>query len=191
MESSIVVGKSLFVFYLVVSSNFLANLFGCKVQQAFQDNMLLKHFLGFLTLYFFVTLADTSDTLPSDLGHRFGIAIVIYLCFIISTRVNFRFWVPAIVLLGAVYVLELFKQDLKKKDDKNTRIEQFTRAQQGLVGISTILMFVGVVVYIGEKKTEYGKQFNWGTFFFGRTTCKGDETSSDLTTGEAISRAFS
>jgi hypothetical protein len=193
MDSSISIGKNLFILYLVISSNFLANLFGCKVQQAFQSNMLLKHFLGFLTLYFFVTLADTSDTLPSDLGHRFGIALIIYLFFILSTRVNFRFWVPSMICLGAIYIIELFKQDEKKKDENQRdkhRIEQFLKAQQILIGISSLLMLIGFIVYVGEKKSEYGRQFQWGTFFFGKTNCKGDKETSNLTTGEAIKRAF-
>ncbi len=194
MESSITIGKNLFILYLVISSNFLANLFGCKVQQAFQDNMLLKHFLGFLTLFFFVTLADTSETLPSDLRYRFGIALIIYLFFMISTRVNLRFWVPAIVSLGAVYIIEFFKQEEKKKEDTDQDrglIDRYSKAQQGLVGIATLLILVGFLVYIGEKKMEYNKEFRWTTFFFGKTTCKGDEPSSKLSTGEAIRRAFS
>ncbi len=193
MDSSISIGKNLFILYLVISSNFLPNLFGCKVQQAFQHNILLKHFLGFLTLYFFVTLADTSDTLPSNLGHRFGIALIIYLFFIISSRVNFRFWIPSIISLGAIYIIELFKQDEKKKDEAQRdkhRIEQFLKAQQIFVGISSLLMLIGFIVYVGEKKSEYGTHFHWGTFFFGKTSCKGDEETSNLTTGEAIKRAF-
>ena len=193
MDSSIVIGKNLFILYLVISSNFLANLFGCKVQQSFQDNMILKHFLGFLTLFFFVTLADTSDTLPSNLGHRFGIALIVYLFFILSTRVNFRFWVPLMLSLGAIYIIELFKQDEKKKDEPQRnkhQIEQFTKAQQALIGLSSLFILIGFIVYVGEKKTEYGKQFQWGDFFFGKTTCKGDKETSNLTTGEAIKRAF-
>ena len=69
-------------------------------------------------------------------------------------------------------------------------MEQFLKAQQILIGISSLLMLIGFIVYVGEKKSEYGTQFQWGTFFFGKTTCKGDEETSRLTTGEAIKRAF-
>jgi hypothetical protein len=97
------------------------------------------------------------------------------------------------ISLGAIYIIELFKQDEKKKDETQrdkSRIEQFAKAQQVLVGLSSLLILIGVIVYVGEKKSEYGKQFQWGTFFFGKTTCKGDKEISSLTTGEAIKRAF-
>ena len=41
---------------LLMSANYLGELFPCKVQSVFSKNMIVKHILGFLSLMFFVVL---------------------------------------------------------------------------------------------------------------------------------------
>ena len=193
MDSSISIGKDLFILYLVISNNFLSELLNCKVQHTLKHNMVYKHLLGFLTLYFFITLISRSETHPSNIGYRIGFTLIIYLFFIISTRIAFRFWFLFIISIGIVYIIDLFKQEEKKKHKhkrNNRLIELFDKVQKGLIGIASLLMLIGFITYIGEKKSEYGTQFQWRTFFFGKSICKRDEDTSKLSTGEAISRAF-
>ena len=40
---------------LLISGNYLGELFPCRVQQLFSKNMFVKHVLGLLSLMFFVT----------------------------------------------------------------------------------------------------------------------------------------
>ena len=47
---------AIFIFLLIISGNYLGNLFPCKVQEQFENNIYLKHFLGYFTLLFFVIL---------------------------------------------------------------------------------------------------------------------------------------
>ena len=47
---------SVFVLLLIIFGNFLGELMPCKVREALSNNMLLKHFLGYLTLLFFAVL---------------------------------------------------------------------------------------------------------------------------------------
>jgi hypothetical protein len=193
MDSSIAIGKDLFILYLVISNNFLSELLNCKVQHTLKHNMVFKHLLGFLTLYFFITLISRSETHPSNISYRIGFTLIIYLFFIISTRIAFRFWIPFIVSIGIVYIIDLFKQEEKKKNEhkrNNRLIVLFNKVQKGLIGLASLLMLIGFITYIGEKKSEYRTQFQWKTFFFGKSICKRDEDSSKLSTGEAISRAF-
>jgi hypothetical protein len=35
-----------------------------------------------------------------------------------------------------------------------------------------LITMVGIIVYAGEKRLEYGKKFNWLTFLIGVTPCK-------------------
>ena len=58
------------LFVLIVSGNFIAELLPCRIQYRMQNDMKLKHFIGFLTLSFFVILSLVSNKLircPSQL----------------------------------------------------------------------------------------------------------------------------
>jgi hypothetical protein len=175
-NQAILTGKNLFVLYLVISSNFLAGLFGCKIQDAFNKNIILKHVLGFLTLYFFVTLTETSEYFPSQLSKRFLFAILIYIWFMITTKMKAEFWVVTILMLGLVYVLQLQKdnENKEKNPDKN-KVEIFKKVQYGLIIMSGILTVIGFLIYLGEKKYEYGSEFSMSKFLIGNVVCKGDD----------------
>ena len=48
----------IFIFILIVSANFLAETFPCKLQYQLRNNMLLKHTFGYFTMIFFVVLSS-------------------------------------------------------------------------------------------------------------------------------------
>ena len=54
--------KQLFFFILIISGNYLGELFTCGTQRLFQNNMYIKHLLGLMTMYFFVTFFSTIFT---------------------------------------------------------------------------------------------------------------------------------
>ena len=157
--------KSLFVLYLMVSSNYLGQLFSCQVQNALNTYMVLKHILGFLTLYFFVSLTDTSKYSP-QLKLLFTLAI--YLFFMISTKMESKLWISFISLLGFVYVLFIVKDLIT--DPK--MVEYISYIQSVLVISAIIILFIGFVYYLGEKKIEYKNDFSFSKFFIGTPVCK-------------------
>jgi hypothetical protein len=192
-EDTILKGKNLFILYLVISSNFLANLFGCKIQKAFNENMLLKHLLGFFTLYFFISLTESSSSVESDLTSRLKFAAFIYIWFILSTRVDIRFWTVLITMLGIVYLLQLNKDiESKKQNPDNEKIEKYNKYQDILIKLAFIVTVVGFFVYLGAKKYEYGSKFNYTTFITGNVSCKGNSFSGEksLTIMDSIKKAF-
>jgi|688.fasta_scaffold606447_2 hypothetical protein len=157
--------KSLFVLYLMISSNYLGTLFGCKVQDAFNTNMAIKHLLGFLTLYFFVSLVDTTKYSPIL---KLLFSAIIYLCFMVSTKMNHKMWIAFISLLGIIYVLFIFKDSIT---DSKTK-DMISYFQLVLVILCIILLMVGFIYYLGEKKIEYGNEFSYSKFLLGTQTCK-------------------
>ena len=42
---------AVFIFTLIISGNFLAQLFPCKIQEALTENIYIKHIFGFFTLF--------------------------------------------------------------------------------------------------------------------------------------------
>ena len=52
--------NTLFIIYLLISCNFLANLFSCNLQQLLSENMYVKHIFGFLTMLFCIIYVDSN-----------------------------------------------------------------------------------------------------------------------------------
>ena len=80
---------SIFVFVLILSGNYLGELFPCRVQSLFSNSMFVKHALGFLTLLFFVTL-----TIPEikKQPYLIGNTSLIYLWFIVMSKCYYTIW---------------------------------------------------------------------------------------------------
>ena len=104
---------AIFVFVLILSGNYLGELFPCKVQMIFNNNMYVKHTLGFLTLLFFVAL-----TIPEvkEQDNFIGFTTLIYLWFILMAKCYYTIWFVVFGLVGVLYVLQMYKSDKKGKD---------------------------------------------------------------------------
>ena len=48
--------NALFIFVLIISGNFLADLFPCHIQNLMKNNIYMKHLFGFMILYFLTIL---------------------------------------------------------------------------------------------------------------------------------------
>jgi hypothetical protein len=166
-------GFYLALIYLVISSNYLGTLFGCRVQQMFSETMWLKHVLGLFTTYFLIVLASP----PENFTHTETLAfsIFIYGWFYLTTKMHVQFWIPMILLVMTTYGIYVYlRQRNSNKEDKkvDSQTHFLQKVQMGSIVIAGILTILGVLVYYGEKKLEYGKLFDKVTFWTGRHICK-------------------
>jgi hypothetical protein len=189
LNKNILFGKNLFILYLVISSNFLGNLFGCQIQNSFTNNILIKHLLGFLTLFFFIGLAETSDILPSEPTQKMVFSFVIYILFLFSTRIKVSFWFPFIICLALVYIVQIYKEYENKqtKPDKS-KVDNYLMYQKVFLGLAVFVSIIGFVVYFYDKKVQHGDSFSYFRFIFGNTVCDSLNTdslpSSNIETGD-------
>ena len=136
--------------------------------------MLLKHMLGFFTLYLFISLVDTRANIPRDLVNKLLLAIFIYIWFIFTTRMNINYWIPMIFCIGMIYILQLNVDSENKLDNPNkTKIKNVEHVQTGLVILAGVLTIVGFGSYFNQKRIEYGSDFRVSTFLVGNISCKG------------------
>ena len=61
----------------------------------------------------------------------------------------------------------------KKEELKNIEINNYDIIVYILYIITFFTIFIGVLIYMGEKKLEYKNNFNYFTFFIGKSNCKG------------------
>ena len=163
-------GHSLVTLYLIVAGNFLAPLFGCRLQYFIESNFVARHYIGFLTMLLFVRL--TSDT-KSSFKNILVSSLIMYMWFVATTRVNFGTWILIITLASALFFIHYYESSEKDPDYKKTALdEHLPKIKEWLIISMALITMVGVIVYAGEKRLEYGKKFNWQTFLIGVTPCK-------------------
>ncbi len=166
---------AIFIMCLIVSGNFLAELFPCQVQRIFSNSMIVKHAFGFMTLLFFVVL-----TIPEmqEQEYMFGYTALVYAWFIMMAKCYYTLWFVVFGLVGLLYLLQIYEKGLKD-EEKEGKKEMINKGKEGLTITALALTIFGFLVYMGAKKLEYKKEFRYMTFIFGKPNCRGDDASSE------------
>jgi hypothetical protein len=193
---------TIFIFILIISGNFMA-LVPCKLQDELNNNMYVKHLFGLFTMIFFVTLAaPVKDKTISAVTFN---SFLLYLLFILITKVHVKLFYVIAGLLGTTYIAVLLKEadldkinanasatDVKNNDtmeQSNKQAEKIILTNQLKIYDNVIfysyifillLTIIGVLAYMGEKKIEYKKNFKYVTFFLGKTVCKHSSSNIDM-----------
>jgi phosphatidylglycerophosphatase A len=182
--------SSLFVLYLILSSNFLAPLFSCKIQNFIQSSMLLRHILGYMTMTFFVLVANQKNPLP--IGTLIALSIGLYTWFVASTRMNLYAWFILLIAIGGCYLLQIYQDDIERDtenlDERQDELTGVNLAKKILTGIAIAITIFGVAIYFGEKRVEYGKKFNLSTFVLGVPECR--RYTPDIGIGKSLKTAI-
>lgn len=179
--------KSIFILYLIISGNFLANLFGCRTQEALNTNMWLKHLLGFMTMYFFVVLVDSKSKWSDSPRTQMLFTLLFYVIFIVTTRMDYKWWLVFIIGLSVIYILQVYKDHDKTEEEEKRNLEKY---QKYLIYFVAMIIGLGFLIYYGRKKTEYGDNFNHMTFLLGKTNCSFNKEPVELTDYQAFLNAI-
>ena len=174
---------SVFVLLLIISGNFLGELMPCRVREELSSNMILKHFFGYLTLVFFaiVTVFKTSSM------NILFLSFLVYVYFIVLSKTNWRFWIVVVFLLGISYIIHVWGLTYKKEHSEegelgyeDSIINMLPTIQLSFVWLASVLTIIGSIVYMGNKKKEYGKDFSYMYFFLGKPECRGKSPNTKL-----------
>lgn len=196
-----------FLMILIVSANFLAETFPCKIQSLLKSSMVAKHFFGLLTMTFFVVL--TLPNAPNNLITIVKQSFILYILFTLMSKTNTRIFITLMILLCIIYIIDILQREIEsnnkeiveKINDKNTSKEEKDKLNKELnekkssvsnnssinldyknlnktMKLMYILVFIilslGFLSYLGEKKLEYKKNFSYKYFMFGKPDCRGD-----------------
>lgn len=171
-----IIGRSmsLFLLFLAVSGNFVAETLGCKLQNLLSNNMYAKHLVIFFMIYF--TLNYSKEEAPHPLESLKSTALL-YIFFVLFGRIPLSVFIVTTILLITTYVInnyrDYYKNINEKQDNDNSAVDdKLKQAQLILLMLTAVLIIIGNVVYYMLKKKEYGKQFKFLTFIFGHTNCR-------------------
>ena len=177
---------------LLMSANYLGELFPCKVQAVFSKNMIVKHILGFLSLMFFVVLTRPNLYTSSNFVY---VSVLLYGFFMFLSKLNYIIWFLVFGIFAIIYVSHVYLNQIESEnqinrskigdntvspdaDDKmptqniTEKIETIKTMQKYLLFTVFPITVVGFIHYLGEKKLEFGHTgFDYKKFLFGKPKC--------------------
>jgi len=169
MIDRILSGRNLFVLYLVLAAAYIQPLFFCNAGTDMGNSMVARHLVAFLTLTFFIVVADSEldDTMP--FATVLMTSGLIYLWFLVSSKMTANWWLVLAVLLASIYIIDLYDENQPKKAKAKL---DFKPIKEGIIGVALALTLVGFLIYVGEKKLDYKSDFSYTTLLLGTKECK-------------------
>lgn len=177
--------KSIFLLFLAVSGNYVGSTLSCKTQWHMSNNMVIKQMIIVMMIYFTLNITSSDNPYPIEVAKK---TLFIWITYIILSKTDSRFTLTGIILLIAFYVLTNFSDyengqlqskienslDNKEKIIKihTDKISMYEKGQQLLFFIFIGVVIIGFLIYMTEKRKEYGSKFNFSTFLLGVVECK-------------------
>ena len=161
--------QALFLFIFILLGKHISDLLACSVSNIINTHFIIKHFIGFFILYTTIISLETNKSLKELFINSF----LIYIWFIITVKTTRRINISIIILLLITYFVYLYNEKLKQnKNDKNNKklIKILDLYEKYIVYVLIILSIFGFIVYLGEKKIDFKKNFSWKQFLFYRIT---------------------
>lgn len=158
--------KVMLIFYIFISNSSLHPLMSKQWNKTIEDNRIMQHIVGLVTMITIVTLASEgkSNNLIILLYSVIG-----YLWFILSTKMDIHWIIMIMILLliGYLYENSLKTKELLIDDDKVlTDVEKYKLKEENdnkrtylLLGILGITL-IGVFMYSNKKNVQYGGGYN-------------------------------
>ena len=171
--------NSLFIIYLLISCNFLAQLFSCELQNILANNMFVKHFFGFTTMLFCIIFVDSTIQKEGKYAEGVAYAIIFYLWFWVTTKTNLYVTLIIIILFLIIYVLQIHKNTL----DQEEKVNEISNYQQIIALIAFIITIIGFIHYYLLKSDEFKDNWNTYDFLIGTTVCKNNSSLKTILPG--------
>ena len=172
--------EAFFALYLIISSNFLGELFSCKFREFLSSNMIIKHLLCIITFGFLVILAGIDLDDENVYYNGILLTIIFYIWFVLSTRTHVYITLIIVSLFFVMYIINYRVKYLKEKNKPTKKIELINKYILIATGIITVF---GVINYGYLKKIELnkrGEKFSLIKFLIGKVKCRNDKIDTLL-----------
>ena len=178
MESNLSIGKVLLLTYIIISSSYCSNLFSNGLKKAIESNRYVQHIILILLIMSMMIIFGNPFGVNVSSSNTFNIVVItllIYVWFILTTKLDLA-WNIAIIILLAIYFLFESKttfdinlqlaDPLTTTETKTNLVNTFIHTNNiVLVGIFGVTL-IGTLFYSSEKQVQYGGGFSVKNFWF-------------------------
>jgi len=92
--------------FLFISANYIGNLFPCSIQKIFSNNIYIQHLLAFISCLLFCVIKDEEI---KDFVTLIKQTFIIYLLFILYTKLRYRYNLSVIILSVLCFLINMYK----------------------------------------------------------------------------------
>jgi len=182
--------KSCFLVFLIVTGNFVGDVFGCAARKILVLNVYAKHIVLICLIYFTIDFSSDTKLHP---GRVFYLTLQLWIFYLMVIRMNVYFTVLVAALLFLIYVVDEYYVYLLDKemkihlenihDNKEKKIKEEEKTKSFEIRhkyISTIIKsleymiigftLVGFITYFIHQRRR-GKGFSYSKFILGNLKC--------------------
>lgn len=159
---------AIFLLILAISGNFVAEVFSCQFQRFLSHNMLAKHFIILLMIYFTFSFTGNQNVNPIVNLRK---ALMVYCFFLLFNRMTLSYTNLAIVLLCTILVLKHYIDYYHSNNINPVQIQNFINICDFLFLVLVFIISFGFIQYLFKQIKDYGSSFNFFTFIFGKPSC--------------------
>tara|TARA_Y100000994_G_scaffold71741_2_gene58767 strand:+ start:12970 stop:13557 length:588 start_codon:yes stop_codon:yes gene_type:complete len=171
--------EALLFLLLTIASNFLAPIFNCSTQYILSKNIIVKHVICILVLFFiyelsYVVSANKTELTPPH--YNFLATICVYVIFLLFTKIEDKYIISSVIILLLLYTIILYINYYKSLDYtehkyKNTIDNLYVVCFFLIIVFLTIILYGFILFFIKQTKKH---KYNWSTkkFFLGVNKCK-------------------
>lgn len=173
-NSRITLVSAVLLFYMTASTSPPDSLLSQRMSDLLEDNRYAQHIMAFLRLFVTIVLIANITNTKTALLY----SIIAYVWFILTTKLDLEWNLVILILLvfGFVFENQMLDEENHYKDDplmteieKKRLMDKHHRYRAYIVLSLIFLTLVGTAIYLGKKKGQYGGNFNFIQFFFGRS----------------------
>jgi hypothetical protein len=165
------ISSGLFLIFLAVGANFVAETLGCSLRKLLGGSMAAKHILVYALIYFTVNFTSAEPLTPSQ--QLIG-SVLIYAWFVMFNKNIPETTVAVLLLVTASLFFKNFENYYSKTDDKKN-VKTYKDLHTYSVYLAFGITLLGFYMYYVKQKADFGDNFDWGLFLFGKLDCANTE----------------
>jgi hypothetical protein len=163
-ENNISVIKILMILYLFIFTNVLSTKINEKIIYKLNQNFILKHIIGLITIGILLSLVYNLSGLE-----LLKFSILIYFIFLLSTKMSSDLIIITIVILSGLYFYDHFNEkkinqvksdNIINNDKKNIILNNKNNIRKNITLFTIVLVIIGSLLYEDKKVSQYGGSFS-------------------------------
>ena len=168
LNGEISIIKIIMILYLFIFANILSTKINEKIIYKINENNILKHIIGLITIGIILSLLYNLSN-----NELLLYSILIYFVFLLSTKMSKDLVIIMIIVLSALYFYDYFVETkinqvqndiILDNNNKNILIQNNKNIKKNITLFTIIIVILGSLLYENKKINQYGGEFTLTKF---------------------------